>query len=94
MNTKHTPGPWAVVHSSEGYSVGAQHKPGCFPKTRLCDMVTGTQQDAELIAAAPELLAALKRLIDCPATNLDDLEPEDCEAILQAERAIAKAIQS
>lgn len=42
-------------------------------------------------AVAPELLEACKRLLDCPATNFDDLEDEDIAAIRQGREAIAKA---
>jgi hypothetical protein len=47
--------------------------------------------NARLIASAPELLAALQRLVDCPDVNLDDLELETLEAIDQANAAIQKA---
>jgi len=36
------------------------------------------------------LLDALKGLLDCPALNLDELEPGDIEAIDRATAAIAK----
>ena len=60
MKVSHTPGPWVSVHSSSGYSVGAQEKPDCWPKSRLCDIVKGNEADAHLIAAAPDLLDACK----------------------------------
>jgi hypothetical protein len=47
--------------------------------------------DANLIAAAPDILAALRRLLQCPALNLDETEGETGEAIEQAIVAIAKA---
>jgi hypothetical protein len=49
---------------------------------------------AYLIAAAPEVLAALKRLVDCPDVNLDELEVETQEALLQARKAIDRAVVS
>lgn len=45
--------------------------------------------DMELLAAAPELLAALRRLRDCPALCLEGLEPEDIAAVRAASDAIA-----
>lgn len=47
--------------------------------------------NAPLIAAAPALLEALKRLRDCPALMLDGQEPEDVAAIEAASDAIAAA---
>lgn len=63
MNTTHTPGPWYVTHNSEGRRViSAQYAQG--PSyTRICTMnqpESNNEVDASLIAAAPELLAALK----------------------------------
>lgn len=42
----------------------------------------------QLEADKAALLAACKRLLGCPALNLDDLETEDREAIRQAQRAM------
>ena len=49
------------------------------------------QANASLIAAAPELLEALVRMLNCPDLNLDSLEEETIEAIKQAQAAIRKA---
>lgn len=51
-------------------------------------------RDTQLLAAAPDLLAALIRLRDCPEVQMDETEPETDEARLQANAAIAKATQS
>jgi hypothetical protein len=45
---------------------------------------------AKLIVAAPELLAACKALLDCPAMNLDNVEPADCAAFNCAQAVVAK----
>jgi len=68
--SNHTPGPWVVIHAYQGYSVGVQEAKNTFPKSRLCDMVTGTPQDAALIAAAPDLLEALTAVLDAHAANI------------------------
>jgi hypothetical protein len=65
MTEKHTPGPWKVI--------------GCGYKSRLSDD-TGTiaaevigpnhRTDARLIAAAPDMLAALKSIVEgCAVTG-------------------------
>lgn len=45
-------------------------------------------RNAARFAAAPELLAALIRLLACPALGLDDLEQEDYAATEQARQAV------
>ena len=83
--TKHTPGPWQVAETRHKYDtlirnrdndpVASTNFAGYYPKTAAAN--------ARLIAAAPELLAALKRMI------FDwDGEPED---ISEAQDAIRKA---
>lgn len=47
--------------------------------------------DANLVTAAPDLLAALTRLLDCPDLNLDELDEMTVAAIDNARVAIAKA---
>ena len=80
--SKHTPGPWMV----DGTEIRgeAQHA-----SQRICDMAPGfSDEDARLIAAAPDLLEALQAL-----TKLYDTD-EGCRALpeyLAARAAIAKA---
>lgn len=53
---KGTPGPWEV----DGVEIRAS---ASHPSKRLCEMAPGfTQADAQLIATAPRLYAALARL--------------------------------
>jgi hypothetical protein len=63
MNSKHTPGPWRVIQGPrEIYGVQRSNSGGFFLVNGL-----GREQekaDANLIAAAPELLEALKLLHD------------------------------
>lgn len=63
MNAKHTPGPWTM-----GWE-GAVREPGlgrpCVGTTGYADWVGphGAEADARLIAAAPDLLAALTAVL-------------------------------
>ena len=49
------------------------------------------RQAARVMLAGPELLAALDRLLLCPALNEDQAEPETVEAWQQAFDAVRKA---
>lgn len=57
----------------------------------IIDDCNPTIANARLIAAAPDLLAALTRLLDSPDLGLESLEPETIEACEQAHAALAKA---
>ena len=84
METKHTPGPWKAERMRltprpkdrrSGFVVNEVNDTREFG-TRICDMRTPSGMDgfreceanAALIAAAPDLLAALRGLIDWAAT--------------------------
>jgi|GEM_PF-2598626 len=91
MNTPaHTPAPWGF---SPGSSPHNQAQIYC-EDTGATIAITYADEHAataRLIAAAPELLAALQRLLDCPDLNLGNLEAESTAAMHAAESAIAKA---
>ena len=106
-NTKHTPGPWKWVESGEyGYSslfnpvlnveiitTGGLND-GDNPITWMGEELSSA--DASLIAAAPELLEALKDILSVTATVIDDdgNPGEDicqCSNFSAARAAIAKA---
>ena len=85
----HTPGPWDVPNKSV--------------KIRGCNFLATVHWDddeaeanARLIAAAPDLLAALEAVTACLRGfhAADDFGPLDDEAIDAALDAIAKAVQS
>ena len=76
---RHTPGPWEV-REHEGLFAFAWERGFVIES----DSVEQDRADARLIAAAPELLAALKAVY---ATLYDN----QCEIGLQAAAAIAKA---
>ena len=63
----HTPGPWTLRnHPKGGYNIGDNNGDTSF--ARISDHWNNYEADARLIAAAPDLLEAVKRLIK-------DLEP-------------------
>ena len=80
--SKHTPGPWMADIESDACFV---KRPEGGPLAHFPIYVPGTHAesaaDARLIAAAPELLAACKRL----------MVAHDRISCLRAEQAIAKA---
>jgi hypothetical protein len=94
--TTHTPGPWKVYRYSDSQNA-PQWTVGTEGGTRIADnLERGLPQDeaqanASLIASAPDLLGALRRLLDCPCCNEDDQEDETCEAIEKAIDALTKA---
>lgn len=88
MTTKHTPGPWYTTAKGNKYQAQIAQEP--TGKT-ISVTYTGNDADARLIAAAPDLLAALEALVSIiyseqpnPSVSLRALIP-------QARAAIAKA---
>lgn len=94
---KHTPGPWVirVIDLHEGGSgfeiVGANGDIVCDNQTYYPHAID--KKNARLIAAAPELLEALVRLMPSAEDNTAGYggEPDEDEDILFARAAIAKA---
>lgn len=94
---KHTPGPW----ESRSIKEGAPTRMVCGPLADLAPcVVVDTPEDAALIAAAPDLLCALKELLrtsdEVGVKHFDtDSLSEEVEAMQDAARearaAIAKA---
>lgn len=90
----HTPGPWEVCgHDVRGpYAMGDSERPGLH----VCTVAGGDKDNAHLIAAAPELLAACRKLVEWHGNRAgfgDDLLPADqqVEWVADAMRAISKA---
>ena len=90
MTTKHTPGPWRVKHKAKLGWAGVLTQEGDI----IADIVVDGQDfrdpeqaldDARLIAAAPDMLAALERLVRC-VSHMDE-HP----AMVNAHDVIAKA---
>jgi hypothetical protein len=90
--SKHTPGPWFISRDErDGMSWNNHIASVPDPKSEICAMFhDGTpnneigEANAILIAAAPDLLKALKQIV----SDWEDGEPED---IVDACAAIAKA---
>lgn len=88
--TKHTPGPWEtskIGNDYDQYAVHASNEP-------ICNTVYG-RANALLVAAAPELLEALKRLL----VEYNQHIPDECgcpkvrEAADAARAAINKSTE-
>ena len=102
MDTKtkvtHTPGPWHVNEGIRGKTY-VEHAHGMICDMQLEEYVhtnedrLGILADANLIAAAPELLASLKWLVDACETESDAMGIYKAH-IEQAKAAIAKATNS
>ena len=98
MDAKHTPGPWWTKR--EGFStvyVEARIEGGWIQEVAACGPTEAGQEqqeaNARLIAAAPELLEALKEIADYWNRGRNDMAMHDAcwHAIHTAEEAIAKA---
>ena len=88
MSTQHTKGPWRVQRQNPSPTTGewmiSGAKPGYLAEVRDCGS-GDVQANARLIAAAPDLLEALLRVLrDVASDGLDGWED-------QARAAIAKA---
>jgi hypothetical protein len=87
----HTPGPWRFAQDGREpyWNVDMPMQDGSPGYGFANAMVYTTEEDARLIAAAPDLLDALKRCVQW----LSDLDNDICEKaeLLNAMDAIAKA---
>lgn len=97
---KHTPGPWSI--NEYGKVVGPDKETVSINGVSMpCGFVPPqdvSNANAALIAAAPELLEALKRCVECLNGPVSDLMTGDAlaaagvyGALVQAGAAIAKA---
>lgn len=100
MKLTHTPGPWkavdAFVENNPNRWLVAR---GGWGGPNIADCGPGAEADARLIAAAPELLAAIEDLLFTAEALRDDCESHDgiCgdpESFKIARAAIAKATGS
>ena len=86
MTTKHTPGPWHLS-ASKACIWHQDHGRICTPPNHA--QVWNWEPNARLIAAAPELLAALEALLDMDVAYQRGPRVQDAVAV--ARTAIAKA---
>ena len=88
MTTKHTPGPW-VVGTTDGHATYSITGPrGTLPYiARIPAGRLENADNASLIAAAPELLAAL----EWACAGVEYMETEYSEQLTAARAAIARA---
>jgi hypothetical protein len=88
----HTLGPWRIYDGGADAEAVHVMANGAANEetTTICERIDNPA-DATLIAAAPELLAALRALLACAELNLDDMDPATLAAIDVADAAIAKA---
>lgn len=88
----HTPGPWAYRPSNSGHFIaGAGENSGYLAEVRQCRSKQDVRADARLIAAAPDLLAALRDVVGwVPGPTAFFTDGSDA-AIKRARAAIAKA---
>jgi hypothetical protein len=89
---KHTPGPW--FRDQHGHIYGWEPTEYGKRSVTLIDNrhSEATSADKNLIAAAPELLEALKKLCaDCDGDNLGTVKAPRWAVLCAAETAIAKA---
>lgn len=91
MSTKHTPGPWQVIDRGDTWNlarfwVGAAGAAWRGP-SEICAISTApySQANARLIAAAPELLDVLRRLVESPNAKQNALWDDARAALAKAE---------
>lgn len=94
MTTKHTPGPWSVAETRHKYDTVIRGTKGEPIAIALIAGYTKQEGAANtvLLAAAPDLLEALKVMVrDYAAAHASIGDLEMSPALLQAQRAIARA---
>ncbi len=94
MTVKHTPGPWTQGNSKNGKEcvwLNGETEPPLGQGMGLdyTWIDCGTEANARLIAAAPELLEALAGLVGC----IDHGSENPTEKLYAARAAIAKATE-
>ena len=98
MRALHTPGPWRVSRDGNIRPASRDakgHTNGYAPLAKIVgDKRVTTHENnaanARLMAAAPDLLEALKEILTCPAGDYDASDDYE-NAVKKANSAIAKA---
>ena len=109
MKQAHTSGPWQAKHKRTlgdpmvpflVYDIGKEGDPplACVSNADVYMKPDELEANALLMAAAPEMLAALEKLTTLAASQLDQSATHDglenCKALADARRAIAKAAEA
>ena len=89
MAEKWTPGPWVQFIYDGLLSILPAGRPGEVAQVWVEDGLPNAEANARLIAAAPELYAALSDLVYAIACN--ELMPESVSYLREARAALAKA---
>lgn len=88
--SKHTPGPWVITSdpNHELYTfISQKDVDKVIARITTADSPSGSNRaNAQLIAAAPDMLEALKQMV-----QEMELSEWDCPAMIRAKAAIAKA---
>ena len=97
MRNKHTEGPWKVFGEKSNINITAKFLNGTDPyRMPIAYMQTeencnDSMANAQLMAAAPELLAACEAVMQMYEDDSMFRHPRNCDAILKTEQAIAAA---
>ena len=91
MTTQHTPGPWFANDSLQLFAETGQHIASLDSSTEGFEGGT-LYANARLIAAAPDLLAAVQHLLATMSITDEEGLLEFAEPVAKARAAIAKAI--
>jgi hypothetical protein len=100
-NTQHTPGPWFITqHQAEINHIAIYYEDDSL-RSKIADLYDGNlceehgtiEANASLIAAAPDLLEALERIMDyaVDGANIRDVNIFEQPQFVNAYAAIAKA---
>ena len=93
MTTQHTPGPWIVLNTGSP-TKGSAWRDVCSMGTEFTPsyVAEALEHDAQLIAAAPDLLAALIAFDNAFSHYCEgDPDSDEVSALYQARATIAKA---
>ena len=89
---KHTPGLWSKIQGIDHTAASIRTESGISVATAFGSEFDQTKANARLIAAAPELLAMLKKLVDdCSGDSLGTLKSPRWEFVCEAAALLHKA---
>ena len=100
MESKHTPGPWVVEWNGDARKGMVIRAPAAgrpsAPNPGVCrvyDVLPEREENGKLIAAAPDLLAALQAMLERYTVNTPDGYSDPGGDITRARAAVAKALE-